>query len=301
MISRVYCAALVLPSLLVLFHPSPSLAWGCQGHQIAALIAQNHLTPETRKLAEGLLRENPIDPEARASCGARELGLLAAASTWADDIRRERPETAPWHYINIPRAAEQASLEKYCGSRGCITEAIASEWAILKDAGAPRRRRAEALRFLIHFVADLHMPLHASDNNDLGGNCVPLQYFGRTPVEGARFFSPNLHEVWDTSILQTDLGDSGVRQYAQSLDAGFRENGAERQKAGDGIEDWAWESHELANSIVYSGLTPPVPVEKPLPVRSCSDAIIVIKDRLARAGLRLAALLNEALEPRPVP
>lgn len=300
-----------------LFAPLPLLAWGCRGHQTIALIAEKHLTPEAKKFVETLLLENPVDPQLNRYCGGPELGLLAAASTWSDDIRRQRPETAPWHFINIPRGAAHNPLDAYCGDRGCITKAISDQLSILKDKNAEPPKRAEALRFIVHFVGDLHMPLHASDNNDLGGNCVPVTYFRRDPAEHSHPFSPNLHSIWDVAILERDMEGAEPPEYANFLDDLFGAKMELWRKAGVHVDDWAWESHDVAESVAYGELVPKIPLESPVPTRNCSDAnqigrrmlalhisareayqaaaAPIVQQRLAQAGIRLAILLNDAV------
>ena len=314
--SRFLHRALLLLSLCYLaFSPSPLRAWGCKGHQTVALIAEKHLTPEARQFVEKLLSENPVDPQLKRYCGNATRDLFADASTWPDDARSTL-KNGPWHYIDIPRGAPRGPLEPFCGSDGCVTKAIADQLAILKDSHADPRKRADAVRYLIHFVADLHMPLHATTNNDEGGNCVPVGYFRRSPQEQHNYFTPNLHSLWDTAIPERDMEGAEPSEYADSLSRIFASDFPVWQSAGIHVDDWAWESHDLADSIVYGALTPKVPIESPVPVQSCTDdnnvgsrllqlhlfagqayqdaAAPVVEKRLAQAGLRLALLLNEA-------
>jgi len=298
----------------------PAHAWGCKGHQTVALIAEKYLTPEAQQLVGKLLAENLVDPELKRYCGFSFRDLLADASTWADDVRDER-KNGPWHYIDIPRGASRHPLEEYCGAQGCVTKAIAEQWAILKDTHAEPRKRAEALRYVVHFVGDLHMPLHATTNNDLGGNCVPLQYFRRRPHQSHETFSPNLHGIWDSTILERDMEGADPPEFAEHLEQVFSVEVEQWQKAGIHLEDWTWESHDLAESVAYGELTPKVPVEAPATVHSCADddhigerllqmhltagqayqdaAAAVVEKRLAQAGVRLAMILNDAAGPAP--
>jgi hypothetical protein len=314
-IFRFFSSVLTISAVTLFLHPFPLLAWGCKGHQTIAFIAEKNLTPEAKKFVEKLLRENPVDPQLSPYCGP-DLNLLAAASTWPDDIRRQRTNTARWHYINIPRGAPVDELKKYCGDHGCITQAIAEQWAILKDKSAEPMRRAEALRFVVHLVGDLHMPLHAVDNNDLGGNCVPVEYFSVHPAKHNHSYSPNLHSLWDTAILEHNTQNTDATQLAYRLEELFATNMDSWRKAGIHVADWAWESHDLAESVVYGELHPKVPVETPVAMKSCSDAdnmgarmlalhvtageayqskaAPIIQERLAQAGVRLAMILNDA-------
>ena len=304
-----------------LFLPASAFAWGCKGHQTVALIAENELTPEARQFVEKLLAENPVDPQLKRYCGNAGRDPMVDASTWPDDVRHDL-KNGPWHYIDIPRGASRGPLEPFCEPGGCVTNAIAEQFAIVKDKSAEPRKRADALRYLIHFVGDLHMPLHASTNNDEGGNCDPVRYFRRRPQEHHNYFSPNLHALWDTAILERDMEGADPAEYADFLFQIFSPDFPKWQSAGIHVDDWAWESHDLAESFVYGKLAPKIPIETPVSVHTCADAndigermmqlhlvvdeayqeaaAAVIQKQLARAGVRLAMILNEAARPAPV-
>jgi hypothetical protein len=307
-----------LSLLAVTFLTSPVFAWGCKGHQTVALLAEKHLTPEARQLLETLLKENPIDPQLKRYCGPFPGSAIADSSTWPDDVRNTL-KNGPWHYIDIPRGVPRAPLASFCGESGCVTQAITEQLAILRDLHADPRKRADAARYVIHFVGDLHMPLHASTNNDEGGNCVPVRYFRRNPREHNHSYTPNLHSVWDTAILERDMEGADPNEYAEFLDQSFGPQAEAWMKAGVHVEDWAWESHDLAESVVYGYLVPNDPIEPPVLVHSCTDdnnvgermfnlhfsvgaiyqdaAAPVVEKRIAQAGIRLAMILNEALKP----
>jgi hypothetical protein len=295
-------------------------AWGCKGHQTIALIAEKHLTPGARELVEKLLRENPIDPQLKRYCGVFAGDLLADGSTWPDDARRQL-NNGPWHYIDIPRGAARKPLDEYCGEEGCVTRAIAEQWAILKDKNTSPAKRAEALRYVAHFVGDLHMPLHATTDNDMGGNCVPVEYFWRLPHQNNNNYVPNLHGLWDSVIVEHDMAGADPAEYAAFLEQTFGPNIDKWTQAGIQVEAWAWESHDLAETVAYGQLSPKIPVEKTASVHACSDAdnvgnrmmelhasagatyqtaaASVVEKRLEQAGVRLAMILNEAAKAAP--
>ena len=188
----------------------------------------------------------------------------------------------------------------------------------MKDGHADPHKRADAVRYLVHFVGDLHMPLHASTNNDEGGNCVPVRYFRRNPHERNHSYVPNLHALWDTTILEQDMEGADPAEYAEFLEDSFRDELPGWKKAGLHIEDWAWESHELAETYAYGKLTPEDPVETPTAVHACTDdnnvggrllnlhfvvdahyqevATPIVEKRIAQGGIRLALLLNAAVK-----
>jgi hypothetical protein len=306
--------------LAALFAVSPVFAWGCKGHQTVALVAEKHLTPEARQLLDTLLKENPIDPLLKRNCGPFSGSLLADSSTWPDDVRNTL-KNGPWHYLDIPRGAARGPLATFCGESGCITQAIAEQLAILEDPQADPRKRAEAARYLIHFVGDLHMPLHASTNNDEGGNCVPVRFFRRNPHEHNHSYAPNLHFVWDTAILERAMEGADPNEYAEYLDQSFAPQAEAWMNAGIHMDEWTWESHDLAESVAYGNLVPTDPIEPAVPVHSCADAnnvgerlfnqhfsvgaiyqeaaVPVVEKRVAQAGIRLAMILNEAFKPAP--
>jgi hypothetical protein len=306
--------------LMLLFWPTAAHAWGCKGHQTVALIAEKHLTPEARQWVLKLLSENPIDPKLNRYCGGASRDAMADAATWADDVRGER-KNGPWHYIDIPRGSQRGPLESFCGQEGCVTRAISEQLVILKDPKADAAKRAEALRYIIHFVGDLHQPLHTTTNADEGGNCVPVKYFRRSPHEHNHSFSPNLHSIWDTAILERDTEGADPAEYAETLDAQFAADIEGWQKAGIHVDEWVWEGHDFAETVVYGELTPKIAIEPNVAVHSCSDdnnigerllrqnivageayqekAAPVTEKRIAESGVRLAMILNEAAKANP--
>jgi hypothetical protein len=285
-----------------------------------ALIALKHLTPEARQFVQKLLTENPIDPKLSRYCGGASRDAMADASTWADDVRGER-RNGPWHYIDIPRGSHRGPLEPYCGQEGCVTRAISEQLVILRDPRADAAKRADALRYVIHFVGDLHQPLHTITNADEGGNCVPVKYFRRSVREHNHSFSPNLHSLWDTAIPERDAEGADSAEYAETLDALYATEIESWQKAGIHVEEWAWEGYDFAESVVYGNLAPKIGIEPNVPVHSCSDdnnigerllhqniaagevyqekAAPVAEKRITEGGVRLAMILNDAAKATP--
>jgi len=299
--------------------PASARAWGCEGHQVVALLAEKHLTPHALAMAKKILAEGPIDPKLSRYCKEGGADPLADASSWPDDIRPLRPDTPPWHYIDIPRGTKIRDLEKFCDPKeSCVTHAIKDQLAILRSSEADPQKRGDALRFLIHFVGDLHQPLHAITNNDEGGNCVPVAFFDAQPQlrnPKTESYSPNLHAVWDTNILEKVTTGKTVEQVADDLDQSFQGEMARWLKGPANVDAWAWESYRLAMQKAYGKLPTPDPVETPQRVTSCADdnhvstrmlklneqlrdayqnlAVPAVRVRLAQGGARLAMLLNQ--------
>jgi hypothetical protein len=299
--------------------PASASAWGCKGHQVVALLAEKHFNPRALAMAKKILAEGPIDPTLSRYCKEGGTDPLADASTWPDDIRGIRPEASPWHYIDIPRGAALHDVEKFCDPKeSCVTRAINDQLVILRSTNSSPQKRADALRFLIHFVGDLHQPLHAITNNDQGGNCVPVAFFDTLPQlrnPQSESYAPNLHGVWDTNILERATTGKTVDQVASDLDQSFQGKMASWQRGSANVNDWARESYQLAAKNVYGKLPVPIPAEAPQLIKTCADdnhvssrmlnlnehlvesyqnmAILIVRKRLAQAGARLAMLLNQ--------
>jgi len=300
-----------------------AFGWGCEGHQMIALIARAHLTPAASAVVDRLLRENPIDPSLNRFCKDRPNDPMADSATWADDARNIE-KTAEWHFIDIPLGVRSGSVPeqeamKWClplsdGRPGCIVTAIDYEWTILRDSNQSGAARAEALRYLIHFLGDITQPLHAVDNHDRGGNCTSIQFFAEEKPQ-------NLHAIWDYQLIARDPDTNKTTQprSAQALDENFSSHWADWGESKTDILAWAWASHKLAETPTYSELKPPIPTEAatagPADREGCNaerdkvaalhisigdqyaaQAMPVIREQLAKAGYRLAGLLNQTFK-----
>jgi hypothetical protein len=247
------------PFLLILLSPEPVLAWAPEGHQIAAAIAERELTPKARAAVTALLG-NP--------------DIMVLDSSWADEIRQQRPETNAWHYVNIEVGSGGYNAARDCVGGDCVVAQIGRDRKILSDPSSSKDAKAEALRFLIHFVADLHQPLHAADRHDKGGNDETFRWHGKRL---------SLHQVWDQDVV-TPLGADPVR-IAAAIDETLTP--AEKASMAQGsVEDWANESFHLGESEIYAHLP------SRLPEDYAQRESGIARLQLAKAGLRLATLLN---------
>lgn len=315
--------ALVLAALAVAFSTvciaTPAWPWGCEGHQTIALIAQQHLTPHARRTVTDLLEPSPIDPRRERFCQSRGMPAIAAVSTWADDVRGDDRSpfygTGRWHFIDIPRGVSAGDLSRYCAHGGCVITALRDQLTVLRAAAGSQRARAEALMLVIHLIGDLHQPLHCATNNDAGANCVPVTYFDDVPRRSRAHrgvYEPNLHAVWDRNIIRDIVGHRGATWFAESLDRRFRSQTAAWQQAPIDFEGWAWESHAAAERTAYGELPAAIATEPPRRAVSCAStskrllrlherlgegyeqrAIPVVEEQLAKAGVRLAMVLNQ--------
>jgi hypothetical protein len=306
---------MIILLLSVLVAPT-AWGWGCTGHQVVAMLAYSELTPRARFEADQRLADLSQYASLSHYCPQLALSKFAVVSTWADDLRNTRPETAPWHFIDIPLSAAPADYASFCDPlTGCVVSAIRSAATALKNRELTSAQETEALVFLIHFVGDIHQPLHDATNNDRGGNCFPVAYLGAIPVEGPNeTFRQNLHAIWDVQLV-----DALVRSHGsvKRLVAYLKQHDAARahQSASDlNYLEWAIEGHTKAATISYGRLSFAAPVEPPTPIHSCKDDDDVghrlealheridsryeravsgtVEAQLALAGMRLAAILN---------
>src|SRR5262245_53815324 len=180
-------------ALLTLFvWPLSLLAWGSEGHRLVARIAEAQLTETTRAQVAAILGPNRT---------------LVSIATWADDVRRQRAATAPWHYINIPITEAHLNMSRDCPGNDCVVAKISQLQKALQDPATVPEARAEALMFLVHFIGDIHQPLHCGDNHDHGGNEVQVELAGR-PM--------NLHSAWDSGmIVRMGTEDQLFPRYSQ--------------------------------------------------------------------------------------
>ncbi len=265
------CSARGLVFLFFALFPVKALAWGYEAHRIIAEIAEQFLTAETaHQVRELLAIENVTN--------------LADVSTWADEIRTQHPETAPWHYVNIPINEPAGDLRGYdpirdCPRGDCIVAKIEQFELVLADRQASKRQRLEALKYLVHFVGDIHQPLHVANNDDRGGNGVKVIFRG---------YSANLHAVWDSGIIEAVLGPD-QRSYALQLVQDITPVKRESWAKGNSVA-WANEGHEIAAHIIYE-----VPHTETLPDSYEAESLPIVNEQLERAGVRLATVLNACL------
>ena len=206
---------------------------------------------------------------------------MASVSSWADQVRRQRPETGPWHYIDIPIDKPHRDMARDCPKGDCVTQKIEDFEATLRDVNAPAQQRREALMFVIHFVGDMHQPLHCSDNKDKGGNDVHVVYYTR---------EMNLHSLWDGGLLGR-MGKEDDLFPVWSADAAKHAKGWAKGSVGD----WAEQNHKAAVKVVYGRLPKHTAQGKPIEIVAAYEvkADPLIKLQIEKAGDRLGRVLNE--------
>jgi hypothetical protein len=267
--------------LLVTLVPAQLMAWGPKGHAIVVDIAASRLTPAAKQNLQLLLGDDS----------------LASIASWADTVRKDRDESYDWHFVDIPKDAPGFSEERDCfrpqdkhkdaltDHHNCVVDRIESFQKVLGDENAPRADRLEALKWIVHFVGDLHQPLHAIDEAR-GGNDIKLPVFGSAKCGD---YECNLHWTWDTLLLEhTDYSEE---EYVGRLNTLIAQKHLDKQAGGAPV-DWANESHLQARHIIEA---------KPAVVDEAyyQSNIELVNEKLALAGLRLAALLNATLGKTP--
>jgi hypothetical protein len=255
----------------------PACAWGPEGHSLVARIAEAQLTEAVRARVQEILGGG---------------STMSSVSSWPDHIRSERKESGPWHYVDIPIDKPHLDMARDCPKGDCVIAKIEEFREVVKNPAIPAGQRREALIFIIHFVGDMHQPLHSSDNQDKGGNDVHLVFDGRPT---------NLHSFWDTALV-TRLGAEDAL-YPKFLEAA-RHN--RKRWAKGSVRDWAEQSHKAAQKTVYGKLpkmalvihpagSPPSPaIAVPAGYEHAVDSVVA--RQIEEAGVRLASLLNQTLQ-----
>jgi len=255
-----------------------ALAWGPDGHSIVAEIAQRRLDGAAQAQVQRLLGPGHS---------------LASEASWGDEVRSERPGTFRWHFVDIPLAESSYRAARDCSATpkgDCIVAELERARQSLR-CGDERERR-EALLWAVHLVADLHQPLHAIAEEQ-GGNTVATE----VAITGLRCprctpprASQNLHGVWDTSLIAATAWSWGA--YVRRLESGWLATAEAHDAARGNIVDWANETHAVAREVWAW-----TPADRVIGDDYYRRALPVLDRQLGRAGLRLAAFLNEALAP----
>ena len=281
-----------LAILLALITAAPASAYWEYGHQSVAAIAWAQMRPDTRRavsrlLAQGRLLDTPTCP----------VATIEQASVWADCIKPlgERFTYAySWHYQNVD-ICKPFDLKSPCKDGNCLSAQIERNARLLADPQVPRREKLIALAFLVHFVGDLHQPMHAGDHGDLGGNKVPVSY-------GLIAGHTNLHGIWDGWLAERALTTppSGAAALLAEVPP------AERATIAAGsVEDWSREYWAKARDLAYKTVIPdpcgPPPAERPVLTEAQVEALIpAVRRNVVEGGIRLARLLDDALGPQHI-
>jgi S1/P1 Nuclease len=314
---RRYCGMLCLALAAYSWQPAESWAWDNEGHRIIALVANQLLqtqSPPVQKKIADILATDKSNEWTKTD--------VASEATWADALREKSPEgraaTSKWHYVKLDPS--NPDLKKACFGRSrlppmvpashapqdnCSIDKIDQFAKELREPSTSESERLMDLQFLLNLVGDVNDPLYAIERNDQSGHCIAVLPPGaKSPAR--------LSDYWEDALVSEAVGKDATKaasQIAASLTP------AEIQKWADGTpEEWAQESYNLAKAITYnfsaeaSGAKYSFPVKKgekdpcgPVPVYRLDAgyrerAVAAVREQLAKAGVRLAALLQEALK-----
>ncbi|WP_440978942.1 S1/P1 nuclease [Sphingomonas pseudosanguinis] len=276
-------AALIAASLL----PSPAAAYWEYGHETVAAIAWANITPHARTEIRRILRA-----QAQLDTPTCPVRTIEEASVWPDCVKPLKDDAGKsrfgyaysWHYQNVD-ICQPFRLPPACDSGDCVSAQIPRQLAILKDKRASEKDRVMALAFLVHFVGDLHQPLHAGDKGDKGGNDTRVDY--------GIYATPrlNLHSVWDGLLAERAISTPPklVRRYPLA---------EQRREATGGVMAWSRENWVIAKRAYAAAMggdaCRPTPALMQMDEAAIQAMAPVEREQIKRGGLRLAKLLNGA-------
>lgn len=273
--SEVKAANWILTTVLLVL-PTLAMAFGAEGHRITGYVAESLLTSKAR------IRLHQITDGA----------TLDQIATYMDDHRNELgPRIRRWHYDNDP-VCYSAAVPRYCPSGDCASVQIDRWSRVLSSPASGAEAKREAVFYLAHLIGDIHQPLHAADNGDRGGNDIQIAGRSRHPR--------NLHSMWDSDFVKRQVRGSSEPRFAEKLLSEYADRIAGWQ-AGDAAT-WMAESHRYARDEAYglldgfscaSGVSPAVVTISPA-YRHVAERRV--REQLAKAGARLAYVLNQALD-----
>ncbi|MGH8747294.1 MAG: S1/P1 nuclease [Burkholderiales bacterium] len=256
----------------------PAWGWGQEGHSIVAEIAQRRLSPAAEEVEQLLGRGHS----------------LASEASWADDIRDARPETYNWHFVDIPLEATRYDPRRDCRNDAQRGDCVVAELERLRSAlrCAPTEAlKREALRFAVHFVGDVHQPLHTV-LEERGGNdirvVVRIHELKCAPGCRTTRFRTNFHALWDQTLIAATTWSWGA--YVRRLESGWLKSPeAQGAAAGGSPSQWAAQTHAAARTMWHM-----LAADRVVDDAYYAKALPVVDRQLGLAGLRLARFLNEA-------
>jgi hypothetical protein len=171
----------ILLALVVLFPISSNAwAWGDEGHKVICEIAFRLSQPNTRAEIRKLIATD------------EQFNTFSASCVWPDHPRQRAIE----HFVNLRRDSDGLHAETCPGAAACVVTAIKKDFEVLSSSNASQAEKLASLKFLGHWIGDIHQPLHVSFEDDRGGNNVPV----------SGLCGPNLHSAWDTCLVLKGVG-----------------------------------------------------------------------------------------------
>ena len=268
------CLILLSAVLLILSPLDKASAWGADGHRLICAMAEAKLTPEAKSMLSeimimGKFLDNNADEDFPEAC------------LWPDKVRHTSHKGSyEEHFINVPKSEDSVDLARDCAALNCVATAIQRNLVYLsRDAQGKREkaRKAAALRFLAHFVGDLHQPLHVGNGEDWGGNKIRVNWYGK---------KANLHGIWDYEILKK----AGIT-YPDSLE--YLQEIKPEDSTGD-VLAWIRTSFRLARNNAYKDTEGNLIASGD----TLGDAYFerakpIVMSQISLSSSRLAYLLNE--------
>ncbi|MEP3387736.1 MAG: S1/P1 nuclease [Reichenbachiella sp.] len=249
----------LLSTLFLCITCATAFSWGQTGHRVVGQIAYDHLTSKAKKNIQDIL-------------GDEQLGMVG---NYMDFIRSDSTNDfmSPWHYCTIPdgKTYEEAGVPE----EGDAIQAITRIMAELKTKQFSYDTELENLKYLVHLVADIHQPLHVGNGKDLGGNTVKVDYMWDK--------SFNLHRVWDAGII--DNQKLSYTEYCNWIDHATDDQISQWQS--EGIMVWVDEAMGYRKNV-YD-----FPEDGKLRYEYDYKNLSIVNERLLKAGIRLAGILNE--------
>ena len=256
---------------------SAALGWGDNGHIAVAKVADLYLTKSARDAISQLIPNNHIYD--------RSIAVYA-------DWFKHTPaggHTRSWHYVDTPIDATGYSPDRDCRQDNCVIKQIDAQRAILRDRSRPLADRRLALKLVVHFVGDIHQPLHCAErNHDAGGNEVAVRLRDQHGIR-------NLHSVWDADILDENMESVDPEEYAAHSAEGITP--AERASWESSMDPavWAAEGYKLAQTMIYVGVPVGSATPYSLSAKYIETAKGIVHVQIRKGGVRLAAVLNADL------
>jgi len=238
---------------------SANYDWGKTGHRATGEIAETHLTKKAKRAVSSILNGES----------------LALVSTYADEIKSDKKYKgfSPWHYVNF--SFDKKYGEEAPSEYGDLIQGIEKCISVLKDEKSSDLDKTFHLKMLVHFLGDLHQPLHTGRGEDKGGNDIQVQWFR----DGS-----NLHRVWDSDMIDY----YGMSYSELSINrAELSRSEIENIETGT-IVDWVHESQQLAKKVYDSAN-----VGEKLGYKYMYDYFPIVRSQLQKGGVRLAKILNE--------
>lgn len=250
----------LIPFCLVMCFATSAFGWGQKGHDIAAYIAEQHLSKKVAQKVTNVL----------------EGHSLVYYANWMDNAShtKEYAYTSTWHYANVDEGYTYETMPR--NEKGDVVGAVKSIVKQLCSGELTAQQENEAVRMLIHLVGDMHCPMHAGRKSDVGGNRTKIKFFNR---------ETSLHKVWDSQILESAHAWS-YTEWQQQIDRLSQQEIDEICKGT--VEDWFAETVAEAAKIYEE-----TPAGKNLSYNEVAYYAPVIEKQLVKAGVRLAFLLEE--------